>query len=326
MKTGALKLVIGLLILAFLFLKFDAGKILAEIAGSDPLYLALALAITPLTMHIRALRLQMLLAIHNENVPLKTLNELGYVGFLFGLVTPSRAGEFIRAYYISKENKIPYSHSIASVFIDRVLDVIVLFLLVDVSLIYLPYMLGHEVLGDFTWILVLSTLLFFSFLILLTRPWFLNAAVEFLERMFRRIIKKDPYAKGRGLVAKEFHVTLENLKDNKKAFLPIMLVNAVLWFFVLLQAQVILMALGAEVDIVFTFLAVPFAILASLLPVTVSGIGTRDVAMVMVFSLAGVPASKAISLSLLYLFLGQIVPAAAGEYFYLKRGYSSKFT
>jgi len=322
MRYGRLlKLVTGLAILAILFWKFDLGKIAGDLVKSDPLYILIAFAITPVTMYLRALRLQRLLLMHDEKVSTNVLNELGYIGFLLGLVTPSRAGEFVRAYYLTKDHKVPYSHSLGSIFIDRVLDVITLFVLVNLALIYFPYAYGKDVLRDFTWIIPLATLLFIALLYLLTKEWFLKKAIDFTENAFCKVLKKDPFFKGNGEASKEFHVTLQNLKNKRKEYIPIFLVNAVLWFFVLLQAWVILKALGEDAGLLFTFLAVPFAILASLLPITVSGIGTRDVAMVALFSLAGVPASKALSMSLLYLAIGQVFPAFIGEYLYMKGGY-----
>ncbi|MBN2250744.1 MAG: flippase-like domain-containing protein [Candidatus Altiarchaeota archaeon] len=322
MGKRALKLLFGLLILAVLFWRFEPARIIDELAASDPFYILLALAITPVTMYLRAARLQRLLMIHGRLVPIKTLNELSYLGFLYGLLTPSRAGEFVKAYYLSKESGISAAHSITSVFLDRVLDVVMLFLLVNVAVIYLPYFLGREVLSGYTWLLPAATLLFALSLYALSRERVLGKVIDFMEKYFNKLVKKDPYASKAGGASREFHETLRNLKKGKKGFLPVLPINFVLWFFILLQAHVLLIALGAEVDIVYTFLAVPFAIMAALLPVTVSGLGTRDVAMVALFSLVGIPASKAVSLALLYLFMGQIVPALVGEYFYLRRGYS----
>lgn len=326
MRDRLLRLLFGLTIFGILIWRFDISEIIDNLLHSDPIYIILALAITPLAMHLRAIRLQKILLIHNEEISLGILNRLCYLGFLFGVITPSRAGDFIRAYYLSKENGVPYSHSIGSIFIDRILDIITLFLLANLALIYFPYFLGSDVFKNFIWLPPLATLLLVIFLYLLTRGWFLNKTINFLETIFRRIIKRDTYAKSKGRISQEFHATVQNLKDNKKKFLPIVLINTVLWFFILLQAQLILVALGENVDIIFTFLVIPFAILAALLPITISGLGTRDAAMVALFSLVNVPASKAISLAILFLFMGQIVPALVGEYFYLKKGYSSRLT
>ncbi len=325
MRYGRLlQLLVGLAILGILLWKFDLGKIASDVAKSDPLYLLIALAITPLTMNLRALRLQRLLMIHDEKVPAGILNELGYIGFLLGLVTPSRAGEFVRAYYLTKDHKVPYSHAIGSIFIDRIIDMITLFVLVNIAIVYFPYVYRENVLKDFTWIIPVVTLLFIAGLYLLTKERFLKKAIDYTEKAFSKVLKRDPYVLGQKQASNEFHKTLQNLKNNRKEYVPIFIINAALWFFVLLQAWVVFLALGVNVDIVYTFLAVPFGVLASLLPITVSGIGTRDVALVALFSLAGVPASKALSMSILYLATGQVFPAVIGEYLYLKGGYAKK--
>lgn len=326
MKNKILRLLIGLTIFSLLLWKFDFFKILRDLLHSDPLYITLALAITPLTMHLRAIRLQKILSIYNKEISLSTLNRLCYLGFLFGVITPSKAGDFIRAYYLSKENKVPYSYSITSIFIDRISDIIILLLLANLALIYFPYFLGKDVFKNFIWLPPLVTLLLVIFLYLLTKEWFLNRTINLLEKIFRRIVKRDFYVKNKGKILQEFHTALQDLKNNKKKFLSIIFINIILWFFILLQAQLILIALDEHVNIIFTFLAVPFAVLAALLPITISGLGTRDATMVVLFSLVyvpAIPASKAISLAILFLFIGQIVPALVGGYFYLRKGYSS---
>ena len=349
MKNKLLRLLLGMAIFGILIAMSDISEITSNLLNSDPVYIILALFITPLTMHLRAIRLHEILLIHNERIPLVILNKLCYVGFLFGVITPSRAGDFIRAYYLTKENKVPYAHSTASIFIDRILDLITLLLLVNLALIHFPYFLENDIFRNFIWLSPAITLILILFLYMLTREWFLDRTINFLETLFRRLIKKDRYMKDRhtknrdvgemaldreegrialdreeGKISREFHITLQNLKNSKKRFLPIIFINTVLWFFILLQTQLILMALGENVDIIFTFLAIPFTILAALIPVTLSGLGTRDAAMVALFSLVGVTASKSISLAIIFLFMGQLLPALIGGYFYLKRGYSNR--
>ncbi|MEO6221738.1 MAG: lysylphosphatidylglycerol synthase domain-containing protein, partial [Vicinamibacterales bacterium] len=72
------------------------------------------------------------------------------------------------------------------------------------------------------------------------------------------------------------------------------------------QAWCLGLAIGLSVSGVWYFALIPFAVLAFLLPASMSGLGAGTASFVPLFALAGVPASDAVALSLLFWFLGVI--------------------
>lgn len=70
------------------------------------------------------------------------------------------------------------------------------------------------------------------------------------------------------------------------------------------QAWCLGLAIGLTIGGVWYFALIPFAVIAFLLPASVSGLGAGTASFVPLFALAGVPAADAVALSLLFWLLG----------------------
>jgi uncharacterized protein (TIRG00374 family) len=82
---------------------------------------------------LRALRWRVLLSAE-KNVPIQNVFWANMAGYLGNNVLPARAGELIRAAYVSKENKLSISYSLATGLVERFMDMIALIILGSISL------------------------------------------------------------------------------------------------------------------------------------------------------------------------------------------------
>ena len=82
---------------------------------------------------IRALRWQTLLKAEKQ-IPLLNIFWANMAGYLGNNILPARAGEFIRAAYLSRENEISASFVFATGLVERLMDVIALIILGSVAL------------------------------------------------------------------------------------------------------------------------------------------------------------------------------------------------
>jgi uncharacterized protein (TIRG00374 family) len=82
---------------------------------------------------IRALRWHLLLTAE-KNIPSKNVFWANMAGYLGNTVLPARAGEFVRALYLGRENNISTAFSLATGFVERIVDLIALIILGSVSL------------------------------------------------------------------------------------------------------------------------------------------------------------------------------------------------
>ncbi|MEZ4712682.1 MAG: lysylphosphatidylglycerol synthase transmembrane domain-containing protein [Caldilineaceae bacterium] len=75
---------------------------------------------------------------HLKPVPIARLYPLICIGYFGNNVYPLRAGEFIRSYVLRRQEQIPFTSSLATVFIERAFDGLVMLLFVFLALPFAP--------------------------------------------------------------------------------------------------------------------------------------------------------------------------------------------
>jgi uncharacterized protein (TIRG00374 family) len=87
--------------------------------------------------------------------------------------------------------------------------------------------------------------------------------------------------------------------------------SVVIWIGSALQIYLLYSAVEQQVPIIFSIAVVPIAILVGMLPVTIAGMGTRDLAIVKLFS-GYASTSASISIGVLFFLLRYLVLALIG--------------
>lgn len=77
--------------------------------------------------------------------------------------------------------------------------------------------------------------------------------------------------------------------------------------------------LGVPVRFGYVLLIMPIVTLVELVPVSVSGLGTRDAVVIYFFSFVGVGSAQAVGFSVAYVLIGTYLTALAGFLFWLRR-------
>lgn len=135
------------------------------LGGADYRFLPLLILLMILTNVFRALRWKILLPVETE-VRSARLFESLMVGFTATFILPLRAGELVRALYLSKLEPVSFSGAIASVVTERVFDLVSLLVLVGVCFAFLPSVPPLVSIGAkslLTVILLASTMLMISY-------------------------------------------------------------------------------------------------------------------------------------------------------------------
>src|SRR5207245_2616323 len=134
-----LSFALGFAVLAFLFarVQIDVGAILDWVRQANPALLLLAFIAFYATFPIRALRWRRLL----DNVELYTheeggrrqgipaLAEIIFLGWFANCIVPAKLGDAYRAYLLKLNASVSFSTTIGTIFAERIIDVVVLFLL-----------------------------------------------------------------------------------------------------------------------------------------------------------------------------------------------------
>ncbi len=140
MQKKYIHLLISLIIIILsLFFAFKGVKIVElenAFASVQYRFLPLAMIIVIFTYFLRALRWRYLLRPVKE-VKMMSLFSSLMIGFMANML-PARTGEFVRAYMLSRKEKINFSASFASIFIERVFDLALVLLLLVSALLIAP--------------------------------------------------------------------------------------------------------------------------------------------------------------------------------------------
>ena len=118
---------------------------------------------------------------------------------------------------------------------------------------------------------------------------------------------------------------INSAKQKKSLLFGSVLLGIIAWMISILVAVFVLLSLNiSQIPLLFVFVIVPIITLLEILPISISGIGTRDAALIFLFSYFAVSAEQAIAYSLLYLFTGYFFVALLGVIFFIQNPISLK--
>jgi uncharacterized protein (TIRG00374 family) len=166
----AIGLGIAALFLYLTFRKVNAADMLAAARGANYWWMALALLLPVGANVFRAWRWNVLLSPVKEDLPLGYAFTASLVGYMVNNVLP-RGGEVARAFNLARLAHIPVSSVLASVVVERVLDVIMLLVLLAGSSFFLSSQIGEAFPGmqHASILLVAATILALALFWLLSR-------------------------------------------------------------------------------------------------------------------------------------------------------------
>ncbi len=172
-------LIIGIFIVAFssyyAFKNVSLTELGIALKSVQYIYLIPAVVLVAMTFLFRAIRWRYLVG-SVKNVKTADLFSPLMIGFM-GNILPARAGEFIRAYLLGKKENISFSASFATIFVERLMDMMV-FLILLMGVIFFSSTIfpqtvdgsSHPLMGHmikFGWISFFGCLGIFAFSVLL---------------------------------------------------------------------------------------------------------------------------------------------------------------
>lgn len=129
MKGGwrsALGILLSVVLLAFTLRGVEFGEVWHTLRTSNLLLFLAATVAATMTVPLRARRWQTILEPVEANLPLGQLWRATAIGMMCNNVLPARAGEFARAYALSRENpRIRFPAAFASLAVDRLFDAVI---------------------------------------------------------------------------------------------------------------------------------------------------------------------------------------------------------
>ena len=289
-----LKLCISAAALYLIFRKTDASHV-AEILKSIglPFFLGIG-AVYIASQFLSAVRWRTLLP---EKFPVARLFFLYMIGSFFSTFLPGLiGGDAVRAYYLNKDAR-KISLTLASVFMDRYIGFVTLMI---IGICAFPLSVRSFAGSPYSW---LMPLIFMSFV---------AASIFFfglrLGKRFR--------------VMTEFYDYFSLIRKQKGAIASALIASVVIQFMNFFMVIALASRMDLRVSLLQLAVFLPIVITLSSLPISISGLGVREGAFVILLGLIGIGPESATSLSLSWFFatvLGSL-PGLIIYFFYDREG------
>ncbi len=301
---------VGPLLFLLILSRMDLGRLADTIASVKLPFLVAALLLYPCLILMKAWRWQMLLIQQRINYGLGPAFLAYNASLSAGYVTPGRLGEFMKALYPHQDEGAPLGQTLSSAFVDRLFDLYLLLMTASlgIAIFSLPGQLSRIVL------VILLAVGLTPLLILIP---------DVSRRAGALVIKGWSLLMGAGREEQvsqalgDFQQGAEQLLSIRLAFPLLVTVLAYAVFY--LQCYLTALALRLPLSYPYAAFCVSLASLLALLPVSVSGLGVRDAAFIVLLQPLGATAELAVSYALLILLVFNIFGAGWGAIAWLAK-------
>lgn len=239
-----------------------------------------------LTLAVRAWRWNIILADIGRPLPVIRLLRVYAAAFFLGLVSPGRLGELVRV-WMARDHATSLPSAAVSVVFDRIFDVVPTLLIAAAFSVSIGSgETSHVVAG----VRVALVVLLLISVLMLCFPGWLQSKVEHLAgSVLHRF----------GL--REETEPLPSRPLSRRALLAAFTVSVFSQMIIVTQTWLYCKAISSHINPLATFAIVTMATLVASLPLSIGGIGTREVAIAGALSTLGVSSGQAIGFSLLSL-------------------------
>lgn len=280
---------IGLIILVIILSRIDYPKLISNFSKINLVLFLLSNLLVLLFLFIKAYRWRYILHLQGINYPIKKAF-VAYLGGIFaGIITPGRIGETIKALYLKKDKNLSLSESLASIFIDRFLDLYLLVLFGSLGFIFFLNLQGIR------YTVFISVIIVFALIVPLL---FLNKYA--LEKIALVVYELMISKFDKSILEGQFKIFLANVKKIIIGGILIPFGLTILAYLIFFGQCYILIRLT---QINLSYLEVTYLIsisnIISILPITFFGLGVREAGLIYLLSLRNVAAELALTYSFL---------------------------
>jgi hypothetical protein len=309
---------VGIGILVVILLNLNVGKIASLLLGiSLPLFFC-GVLLDLLAGVVKAKKWQLLVNAENSLLSFRKSVEYFFIGFFLSILTPARVGDLARALYLKRETK-SMGKALSTVILDRLIDIVLLFALGFAAVAFFAAILGKTIIP--LEIVVAFALVLAAAAIVLLKKNFIGF---FLKPFFRAFVP-EKFKESLRVTFEEFYGFFGKIRARPGKLLAASLLGLFTWLLAFASSFLFILALGINVPLYFVPLAVPIILLLDILPISFSGIGTRDAALIVLFGFFGVTAEEAIAFSLVFMLSGYWIVALAGAALFMRNSISLDF-
>jgi len=301
MKLKRILPIVGIIILIAILFTLDLGSIFDIFSSINPLYSFLCFfAVVPILL-FAVIEWQMLLKKQKIKVSYLYCIKNIFIGYFYGFITPGGVGAYTRALYLQDESKSPLPKCLSNIIIFNTIDLFALFIPGAIGALYLskvyPYLFYTIV---FVMTIILSLLLFFL-------------KKDKSKVIFTRIVKSRIFASLKDRLEDSVDSFYEDLPRFKDVLVPFIL-SIVGWIVKYVELYLIAKLFSIDIPILEFVLILSVADVIAALPISIYGLGTREISLMSMLSVYNITNEQIVSFSLFVYVAFWLTPSIFGSF------------
>lgn len=258
------------------------GKVWAVLSNADIRLVGAVIMLSIPMVVIKAIRWRILLRCYGIELSFRDSVSMYATGIVFSAVTPGRVGDMVKIVMLVKRGN-SIGKAIACNIIDRLFDVVLVVVAGYVGMWYFSSQFGAH-LHIVNIIIVIGVVLLVVFV--LKRHLIKKMAIKLIPVQYRPSARES------------WNEIIGGFWKNRVSrVLLLVLWTIVFWLVWFVAMYLCAMALELDVSFVYFSACAAIAMVLSLLPITVAGVGTRDAAFILLLGQIGIARQESLALS-----------------------------
>ncbi len=292
---------IGLIFfIIFIILTLDFIELKEAFLRVSPIYIFLSLLLTIPGIIIRNYAWQIVLKEQVIKISFLQSLKIFLIGYFYGSFTPGFYGQLMRIPYLKDKTGEPYGKIFVNTFIEISMRGFSVYLMILIGALFFLSSIKEIFYVILVWFIIFTSVIFY----------FIKK--ERGEKIFFLFIKY--------IIPKRFKVTINRFiitfyKDFPRIrilILPVFL-SVITWFLIFTQYYIFVIALGLQISYIAFLFLFPIANVAGFIPITIAGIGIREITAITIFTtIYNVSNEEILVVSLLGFIIIDIITAFVG--------------
>jgi len=262
---------IGIAILIYTIYTLDIEKIKNAFLSIKPIFIILALSLTLPRVLIRNYAWQLIQKEHNIKLTFFQSLKIFLMGYFYGSITPGYLGQLMRVPYMKEKTGEPYGKLFVNSSIESIVHSSSIYITMIIGALLVVETFPGVFLIAIVWIIILASIIIY----------FIKK--ERGEKLFYSLIKYLIPKKLKHNLNRFVQTFYNDFPKINRLIIPFIL-GIFTWIIIFSQEYIIVIALGLNIPYIWFLLVFPLANAAGFLPITFAGLGTRELAAIVLFS------------------------------------------
>ncbi len=303
MKLRRILSIIGIILIAYILSTMDLSKIANIVSSISLCYLLLCFfACLPVVL-LSNYQWQVLLQRHKIYVDFATSLKNIFIGYFYGFISPGGIGGYTRIVYLHDDTNVPFIKCIANIVLFNTIDFISLLCIGFCGGIYLTITFP-QLYAFLVFIIILSCVVSILVYLFFIKKHTIQHIFDFLMRSSFL----NPYREKLNGSIEQFYKDIPQVRD---ITFPLIL-SVVGWLVRFFIFFFIAQLFSIQISILFFIAIIAVADIVATFPLSIYGLGTREVTLIGLFSLFKIPTENVISFSLFVFVVSWLIPSLVG--------------